>query len=100
MAKKIDITEKIDFDSKKILVIKGNEIEVDDSATTVLKVMGALGNNNAGTPKGIVDMYNLIFPEKSRLKIEELKLNFAGFNTVVESAINLIVDDGGDEEGE
>lgn len=99
MAKKIDITDRLDFDGRPALVIKGEEIEVDDSATTVLKIMGVLGDNDADTPKGITSMYELIFPEGSRAKIEALELNFDGLTTVVRTAIDLIV--GADkEEGE
>lgn len=96
MARTVNITDKLDFDGNPILVIKEKEIEVDASAETVLKVMGKLSERDSGSPKAIVEMYELIFPEESRSKIREFKLNFNDFTKVVEAGIDAIV--GGDEE--
>ena len=96
MAKTVNITDKLDFDGNPIIVIKDKEIEVDASAETVLKVMGKFSEGNTSSPKAIVEMYELIFPEESREKIKELKLSFKDFSTVVEAGIDAIV--GNDEE--
>ena len=64
MAKKVDITEKLSFDGNPVLVVKGHDLEVNADAATVLKVMGVLGEES--TPKQVLDMYNLIFPDKTR----------------------------------
>lgn len=96
MAKTVNITDKLDFDGNPILVIKDKDIEVDASAETVLKVMGKLSESNSGNPKAIMEMYELIFPEESREKIKEFKLNFNDFTKVVEAGIDAIV--GNDEE--
>ena len=93
MAKVIDITEKLAFDTNPKLVIKEKEYEVNADAETVLKVMGILGGPEGNSPKAIVDMYDLIFAEKERKAITKLKLQFSDFKKVVEAAINLIVDD-------
>lgn len=95
MARKIDITEKLSFEGNPSLVIKGTELEVNADAATVLKVMGALGDEPG--PKQVVDMYNLIFPEESRNAVDGMHLNFKDFRTVVENAITLITGSGGDE---
>jgi hypothetical protein len=99
MAKMVDITEKLSFDENPCLVVKGEKIEVDASAETVLKVMGKFSEGSAGNAKNMVDMYNLIFPEHSRKTIEELKLKFNDFSKLVDAAIDLIVD-GDEEQGE
>lgn len=99
MAKVIDITEKLSFSGNPKIIIKGEELEVNADAATVLQVMGVINDGTGTTPKDIVKMYNLIFPEKERKIIEDMKLGFSDFNKVVEQAINLIAD-GGEDEGE
>lgn len=88
MAKKIDITEKLSFEENPAIIIKGEECEINADAATVLKVMGVLDEGQG--PKQVVDMYNMIFPDKSRKVIDGMKLSFVDFKTVVESAITLI----------
>ena len=46
MAKTIDITDKLAFDENPKLVVKGKELEVNADATTVLKIMGILGDGD------------------------------------------------------
>lgn len=96
MGKIIDITEKLSFDTNPSIVIKGIEYEVNADAETVLQIMGILSNEGEG-PGSTLKMYELIFSEKERNKIQELKLQFKDFEKVVESAINLIT---GSEEKE
>ncbi|MCQ4638449.1 hypothetical protein NE619_17095 [Anaerovorax odorimutans] len=87
---KKDITEKLNFNGNPSLVVNGTEIEVNADATTVLKVMGAVGNESEVTPKIIVQTYETIFVEKERKKIEKLKLNMEDFQTLVNEAIGMI----------
>lgn len=96
MARKMDITEKLSFDGNPSLVIKGTELEVNADAATVLKVMGALGDEPG--PKQVIDMYNMLFPDRSRKVVDGMHLSFKDFRTVVENAITLIT--GEEEEGE
>lgn len=99
MAKVIDITDKLTFDGNPSLVIKEKTLEVNADAPTMLKVMGLMGNGEPG-PKEIVDMYEMMFPERSKKEIEKLKLNFSDLVTVVEAAVGLIIDSDGDRQGE
>lgn len=99
MAKVIDITEKLSFSGNPKLIIKDKELEVNADAATVLQVMGIINDGTDTTPKDVVDMYNLIFPEKERKAIEEMKLGFNDFYKVVECAIDLI-SGGGEVKGE
>ena len=98
MAKKVDITEKLNFDKNPLLVIKGKELEVNADAATVLKVMSELGDDPGA--KQVAEMYKLMFPEKSRKVIDQMKLNFTDFRTVVEEAITLIIGAGEENMGE
>lgn len=90
MAKVIDITDKLTFEGNPSLKIKGKVLEVNADAPTMLKVMGLMGGGNPG-PKEIVDMYEIMFPEKSRKEIEKMKLGFGDLITVVEAAVDLII---------
>lgn len=98
MAKTIDITDKLAFDENPKLVVKGKELEVNADATTVLKIMGILGDGENVQPSDVVKMYELIFSDADRKKIDKMKLQFADFQTLVFSAINLIT--GEEESGE
>lgn len=98
MAKTIDITDKLAFDENPKLVIKGKELEVNADATTVLKIMGILGDGDNVQPSDVVKMYELIFSDADRKKIDRMKLQFSDFQTLVFSAINLIT--GEEESGE
>lgn len=94
MAKKVDITEKLSFDGNPVLVVKGRDLEVNADAATVLKVMGVIDEGSA--PKQVLDMYNLIFPDKTRKEIEKLKLSFNDLQILVSSALGLITGDADD----
>lgn len=95
---KKDITEKLKFEENPKLVIKGVEIEVDTDATTVLKVMGTIGNDSELTPRDVVRVYEVIFKEKERKKIDKLQLKMEDFKVLISEAISLIT--GGEEQGE
>lgn len=98
MAKIVDITDKLDFDSNPKIMIKGKEYEVNSDAETVLKVMGVL-SEDGDTPKAITQVYELIFSDKERKDIKKLNLQFKDLRTVIETAINLIMDEE-DQQGE
>lgn len=46
MVKKVDITEKLNFDENPKMVIKGVEIEVNADAETMLKIMGEFSSKS------------------------------------------------------
>ncbi|WP_418430883.1 hypothetical protein [Blautia sp.] len=98
MGKIVDITDKLEFEENPKLVNKGMELEVNADAATVLKIMGILGEDSNVKPGDIVRMYELIFSDADRRKIDKLKLQFTDFQTLVFSAINLIT--GEEESGE
>lgn len=91
MAKVVDITSKLEFGGNPKLRIKDKEIEVNADAPTMLKVMNLVGDDP--TPKDIIELYKLIFPEESRKILDGMKLSFANLITVVEAAVSIISGD-------
>lgn len=89
MARKVDITEKLDFEENPCLIIKGKQIEVNADAPAMLKVMGLMSEEDPGVDE-IMGAYDLMFPEASKQTLDELKLNFKDFVTVVQSAVSLV----------
>lgn len=89
MARVLDITDKLSFDENPKLLIKGEEIEVNSDAPTVLKVMSMMGKEDPGMEE-IVDAIDLLFTKESRKKIEKMKLSIGDLIVVVQEAIKLI----------
>lgn len=88
MAKIIDITEKLNFDENPRIKIKSVEIEVNADASTVLKIMQALGKPEK---ESIPEMYELLFSLEDRKKIDKLKLKFKDFTALIETAMDSVV---------
>jgi hypothetical protein len=93
MARTVDITEKLSFDENPKLKIKGVEVEVNSDAATMLKLMQLVGSGDNVTPNDVVKMYELMFTESERKKIEKLKLKFNDFQATVEAAMSLVTGD-------
>ena len=94
MAKKIvDITEKLSFDENPVLKVKDVTVEVNSDAATVLKIMGIF--SKGASAKEVWAVYELIFNEKDRKKIDKLNLQFKDFQTIIMAAVDMIT---GDEE--
>ena len=96
MSRVVDITDKLNFEENPKLKIKNTEIEINSDAPTMLQVMQTVGAGKNITPHEVITAYELIFPKKSREKLEEIqdeqgrKLNFEGLQVIIEEAINLI----------
>lgn len=97
MSKVIDITDKLSFDEKPKITIKGKTVEVDDSAVAMLKVIPKIDGDV--TPDDMVEIYHTIFDEKARKVIDSFKLNFKDFSEVISQAIKTITGDE-DDQGE
>lgn len=97
MARVFDITDKLNFEEKPRIKIKGEEIEINDAAVDMLKIMPQLSKRKLKVDD-INLMYQTLFPEESQKKIESLRLNLKDFNTVVLEAAAAL--QGGDGEGE
>lgn len=93
MRKKIDITDKLELNGNPCLVIQGEELEVNADAATMLKVMSTFADNQSGDVNKVqttLNIYDLLFPEKSKKLIEKKKLSFMDLNRVIEAAVDLV----------
>lgn len=88
MARVIDITNKLDFEEKPKITIQGQSFEVNDSAETMLKLMGLFDDKPES--EAVPAAYKLMFSEKDRQKLKKLNLNFQSFMTLIETAMDLI----------
>ena len=97
MAKMRDITDKLTFDGNPSLIIRDKKLEVNADAPTMLKIMNIMSQDGVEV-EHIKDAYELVFPEESRKTIEEMKLSVSDWMTVVQEAMELIMED--DSQGE
>lgn len=93
MGKIVDITDKLSFDGNPVLVIKEKKLEINADAPTVLKVMNFSQKENVNDMEVVSEMYQLIFPEKSRTEIEKLKPSISDWMTIVQEAMKLVTGD-------
>ena len=94
MGKIIDITEQLNFESKPKIKIKNVTIEVDDSAPTALKRMEVMsGVDGDPTVSQMKSLYEIIFSEQDRAKIDKLSLNIKSWMALIRESINLILGD-------
>ena len=92
MAKVVDITDKLTFDGNPCLMKNKKKLEVNADAPTMMKVINV--TRNGGTSEeNMNELYELVFPEKSRKVIDSLKLLVRDWMTVIQEAIKLITGD-------
>ena len=97
MGRVIDITDKLNFEEKPAIVIKGKKIEVNDDAANVIKIM-AMVDDADPSPAVLGQMAEMVFTSEGYKTLTGLGLNMTDFSTVIETAMDLITGD--DEEGE
>ena len=94
MARTVDITEKLSFESNPELIVKGKHLEINADAPTLLRVMALMSNESPGIDD-INTAYEMIFTEKARIEGEKLGLKVPDWMILVQAAITLAT--GGDE---
>ena len=94
MAKVIDITEKLTFGENPRLCIKGQELEINADAATVLKIMGIIGDSEQPAVSDILKCMNLLLDKKDRERLDSMRL----INTAMELAAGTPEDDSEGEE--
>ena len=100
MAKVIDITDKLNFEEKPKLIIKGVEIEVNNKAVDVLRITPILTKETVAVDS-IYTLYQTLFSEESQQKVEALELDIKDFTAMIFAAAELISsNDGGEGEAE
>lgn len=102
MSKIIDITDKLNFEEKPVIKVKDVEIEANNDAVTMLKVVALFGEDGEGVAiKDVLTVYNLLFDEENRKKIESLKLSMEDFSTLVMESAQFVANNGEEpDEGE
>ena len=97
MARIIDITDRLSFDSNPCIRIKDHTFEVRSDAETMLKIMAVI--KDSGGTEGALAAYELFFSEEDRRVIADMKLPFADFLTLIQSAMELVQGPGTGEAG-
>lgn len=93
MGKMVDITEKLDFESKPQMTIKDTVITVNNEAVTILEIMPLFENDNPAA-ESLVKACKLLFSDEDYEKIKSLKLDFKDFTVLVRTAIQLAAGNG------
>lgn len=98
MSKIIDITNKLNFEEKPKILVKGTEIEVNNDAISFIKAIALFDSEDGVKTSDILSALELLFDKKNREKIAKLHLSFADLSTLIRTATELIADE--DSEGE
>ena len=100
MAKVVNITEKLEFESNPIMEIGTLEVEVKADAETMLRLMGVFAENSELEAVG--KAMNLIFDPEDVKAICNLKrngkLSAGSLMTIIQEAMKLVL--GEEEQGE
>ena len=98
MSKIINITNKLNFEEKPKILVKGTEIEVNNDAISFIKAIALFDSENDISSSDILSALELLFDEENREKIAKLHLSFVDLSTLIRTATDLIADE--DSEGE
>ena len=98
MAKVIDITDKLASGESPRLRIRGVELEINDDAETVIRLMGMVADGISN--EDVLKVVELLFPEESRRQMAAMKLKYQDYMTAVTAAMNLAVGADEDDMGE
>lgn len=100
MAKVIDLTERLNFNQRPVIRVRDMDLEINDSAETVLRIMGLQQQANAGEAEAIQEMLTLLLGEQGKEALFATGLSFRGLVAFVQAAIKLVTSDEGSDEGE
>ena len=92
MSKIIDITNKLNFEDKPIIKIKDVEVKANNDAVTMLKVVAIFdGENKEMKVSDILTVYNMLFDDENKTKIESLNLTMNDFTTLIMESAQLLI---------
>ena len=98
MSKRVNLTEKLDFEGSTIIVVNDVEIEVNDDAQNVLKLMGLAADNSDINAELLEKMADMLFTEEGKQNLDNLKLNMKNYTKVIETAMDLATGEYNDDE--
>ena len=97
MAKIYDITDKLSFEENPKILVKGEELEVNTDAQTVLILMNTI--SGAGDVAAVNILCEHVFTKEAQEKLNAMKLNFSDYSKVVNAGLDLAIGrDPGEEE--
>lgn len=97
MARKIDLTDKLGIGEKPKVIVGDLELEVNDSARNVMRVIDMVGGGEM-SPSKVMDACELLFGKSGCKALEARELSLSAFIAVLEAAVDLVMG-GGDDEG-
>lgn len=103
MSKIIDITEKLNFEDRPIIKVKDIEIEANNDAVTMLKVIALFDNDKKEKGMNVADIlsaYTLLFDEDNQKKVENLNLSMTDFTTLIIESAGLLINGEDTTQGE
>ena len=88
MSKIIDITDKLSFEEKPCIQIKGTVIPVNNDAASMLKVMAIMEESATHmTTENIERLEGLLFDEEAAALLRSLKLTISNYvQTIMQTA--------------
>ena len=90
MARTIDLTGKLGLgEHPRIIVAEGVELTVDDSAPTIIQVIGAV--HGEMTNERMLKAFDLLFGEDERARLDGLGMTLAGYMRIIEAALELVM---------
>lgn len=102
MSKIIDITNKLNFEEKPCIQIKGTVIPVNNDAASMLKVMAIMEESATHmTTENIERLEGLLFDEEAAASLRSLKLTISDYvQTIMQTAMVAANHFEEDEQGE
>lgn len=102
MSKIIDITDKLNFEERPQIKIKDTVVNVNDDAISMLKVTAIFedANDNNIKTSSLLNIYELLFDDEARAKIDKLHLSIKDFTTLIKETASQIINTGNGTEGE
>ena len=85
MSKIIDITNKLNFEEKPCIQIKGTVLAVNNDAPSMMKVMAIL-EDGTGKASDVRQLVDLLFDAPEHEKLDALKLPFPDYAKVIMQA--------------
>lgn len=100
MAKIVDITDKLNFEEKPMIVIKKKKIKVNNDAKSIMELMAMVEDDEVSEVQVVQKGMALLFEDEERKKLDSMNLSVMNLMTVISSAMKLAADTGDDNQGE
>lgn len=86
MAKIVDITDKLNFEEKPQITVKGEIFTVNNEAETILKIIPLA---DEGSAKSLAKIAPMLLNDEDYAKLSALKLDLNDFGTFIKEAVQL-----------